>query len=126
MWHSRQWRRLLNFIDHLPRNSHYTQAVVNDEEHARMLVEAMDGQPKEDPAPPMSTWSPEVEQLVTLTDAVRALNLTVQGLAGAKPPKFVPSPRPRTMMEKARRDQRKRKHEELVALVLPPEERIGG
>lgn len=122
LWRRRHFRRLLNLIDHLPRNSHFAEAVANDEEHARLLAEAIPASRGEEWRPPMSTWSPEVAMLADLIDAVNALKAVVtmaNSQKGARKPDLKPYPRPGTMLEKVRREQRRKAHEELVARVLP-------
>lgn len=122
-------RYLLSAVDHLPRNSHYAEAVANDEEHALMLAEVMGNQPKGEYRPPMSTWSPEVAMLADLIDAVngvRGVLVAANRKPGTAPPEIKPYPRPGTMLEKVRREQRRRRHEELVARVLPKREQEDG
>lgn len=103
--------------------------MANDEEHALALVEAMRGSGDRDYRPPMSTWSPEVAMLADLIDVVSSLRSTlvaVNSKPGSKPPAVTPYPRPGTMLEKVRREQRLRRHEELVARVLPKKEQEDG
>lgn len=73
----------------------------------------------------MSTWSPEVAMLADLIDAVNALKavtISANSAKGAKKPDLKPYPRPGTMLEKVRREQRRKAHEDLVARVLPKRE----
>lgn len=87
-----------------------------------MLAEAMQSAPKGEYRPPMSTWSPEVAMLADLIDAVngvRGVLIAANRKQGTPPPDIKPYPRPGTMLEKVRREQRQRRHEELVARVLP-------
>ena len=98
--------------------------MLNDEEHVKLLLKAQEGQDKQPWAPPMATWSPELEQLVTLTDAVRTVQVTLSRVNGGKG-EFKPSPRPVTMMDKVRRQLRRLAHQELVRRVLPREQEDG-
>ena len=129
LWRTRRWNTLLALIDRLPRHSLYYEAVANDPEHAAMVAESMEaGDEREDPGatsgPPLSTWTPEVEAIVRLTDVVKALHVIIpasQGAKGLQDPK--PEPRPRTALEAARRaSQYKRRmaeHNALAARLLP-------
>jgi hypothetical protein len=126
LWQRREWRRLLNYIDHLPRDSWFTEAVSNDEEHAAMIAEAMAAQSDEEPdlSPPLRGWSQEASLLADTVDACRHLAYVIRVANGdnsARPPERVP--RPTTALERAQRqarhERKKRRHEELVARVLP-------
>lgn len=132
LWRERRWRFLLNLIDHLPRNSFYSEAVANDPEHARMLAEAQaqhadDTRDEEGPSgPPMHTWSAEVAAIVDLTDAVRRVEYAVVAVQadkgkGPKPPE--PLPRPVSILDRERKraayDVRKARHDKLAARMLP-------
>jgi hypothetical protein len=132
LWRSRQWRFLLNLIDHLPRNCYYSEAVANDPEHARMIFEALSKQEPNDEAgpagPPLHTWSAEVAAIVDLTDAVRRVEYAVIAVAagsgggrGPKPPEPLPRPSSQVDMERKRADHRARqaRHESLAMRVLP-------
>jgi len=73
-------------------------------------------------APPMHTWTPEVDALHKVLDELSMLRYTLvavnseKGKAG-QPPK--PHPRPRTAIERARMRAKMAAHEALVARVLP-------
>lgn len=128
-WQRRRVRYLLSAIDHLPRNSHYAEAVSQDEEHALLLSAALDAAPASEYRPPMSTWSPEVAMLADLIDAVngvRGVLVAANRKPGSPPPEVKAYPRPGTMLEKVRREQRRKRHEELVARVLPNREQEDG
>lgn len=130
LWRRRRWRFLLNVIDHLPRTSWYSQAVANDEEHAKLLAEAQVEQPGDENAadysPPLVTFTPEVEMLQMVVNELRILRATYQN---ANTPKGAPRAEPtllnwpRTAIQRARalaiRARKKAKHEALVARVLP-------
>lgn len=118
-WRSRRWRRLLNIIDNLPRESRYFEARVNDEYAIEMMLAADRGDDSGPPTRRMADWSAEVE---LLTAVVNRLGEVVQGIAalgGAKPHKVPPAPVPTTAVEKVRNRTRARKHESLVARLLP-------
>lgn len=118
-WRSRRWRRLLNIIDHLPRNSAYREAVAEDEDLARQLLKV---KPPDDDAVPvrrMSDWSAEVEMLTAVLDRLGELVQAVAALGGAKPRRVQPAPRPVTAFERVRRNRRADQHRALVSRVLP-------
>jgi len=125
LWRSRDWRKLLNLIDHLPQNTWYQAAVAGDIEHQEMILEAREraeknGRPNDGPpAPSLAIWSPEVDRLTTIIDELRVLQQAYVGAGGgkAKPPKFMP--RPETALESARLRRKQRQHEALSARLVP-------
>jgi hypothetical protein len=118
-WRSRRWRRLLNLIDHLPRNSAYFQALSNDDLFAAQMLDQEDTA-KAGAKRAMSEWSVEVELLSSLLDRVGELISVTLAAAGAKkPPKVTPAPRPATAVERVRNRRRWEKHQWLTARMLP-------
>jgi hypothetical protein len=126
-FHGRRWRRLLNLIDNMPRNSGYVQAMVEDEEYAEAVV---DMDKRQEPAKPrrhMAEWSVEVELLSSLLDRLGELISVSMVAAGAKKaPKVAPAPRPATAFERVRNRRRWQQHHSLVARVLPAQNTQGG
>ncbi|MER7167028.1 hypothetical protein ABT336_13300 [Micromonospora sp. NPDC000207] len=116
-WRARRWRRLLNLIDGLPRDSAFVEALTSDDEWAAAVV----ANPPEErpPSRRMAEWSPQVELLTNLLDAVRENTRVALASAGGKPGQFAPAPRPVTALERVRARRRVSKHESLVARVLP-------
>lgn len=116
-WRSRRWRRLLNLIDGLPRNTHYVEAVATDE----ALAEQFGDQPS---GPPVERWvdfSPEREAILVVADRIAEL-VRVQVLAaGGKAPQVKPLPRPTTVLNggDAKFRRRMQTHRRLVAQLLP-------
>lgn len=133
LWRARRWTLLLDIIDRLPSHSWYASSVSMDEEHAKMLAEAMaararDGSDEgaESKGPPLTSWTPEVAMLTNIFDAVRSVQyavVAVQAEKGKAPEPPKPAPRPVTplerYMQRAEYTRRKTKHESLVARVLP-------
>lgn len=125
LWRSRQWRLLLNLIDHLPQNTWYQAAVSMDPEHAEMVIAAQEkarksGEPDPGPkAPSMAIWSPEVDMLAKVLDAVNGVMTAVIKSAGGNPKDPKPTPRPANAMEVARLRKRSREHEKMKARLLP-------
>jgi hypothetical protein len=126
-WHSRRWRRLLNFIDNLPRNSAYVTALVEDEEYAEAVVAAEAGaQERHRPRRYMNEWSVEVELLSSVLDRLGELiSVSVVAAGAKKAPKVAPAPRPMTAIERIRQKRRWRRHESLVSRVLPGKKQGG-
>jgi hypothetical protein len=94
--------------------------VALDEEHARMLDQAMSGEERQPYAPPMSTWTSESALLATLIDEVRGLRfITLAVNSAQKPQPPMPYPRPRTALDRIRRQERESRHRSLVARMLP-------
>ncbi len=125
LWRSRQWRMLLNLIDHLPQNTWYQAAMSTDPEHAAMLLEARDkakkaGQPDPGPsAPSLAIWSPEVDMLAKVVDGIGGVQAAVIASGGGKPKEPKPVPRPANAMETARLRRKQAEHEKMKARLLP-------
>lgn len=120
LWRSRQVRRLLNLIDHLPQNTRFYEQVANDEEYAEMLLEAQERAEREGAAPPptgspIHSWSPEVSILAVVVDK---LSVLVEAQK-AKPGQVMPYPRPKTAMERVKLRRRQSQHDNLVAQMVP-------
>lgn len=116
-WRSRRWRRLLNIIDHLPRDSAYVEAMTQDDAFA----EAIGPQPRKagKPARRMADWSPTVEMLSAILDRLGELTQAVAALGGAKPSKFTRAPRPVTALDRVSHRRRVATHNDLVSRLLP-------
>lgn len=93
------------------------QALSDDDEWAEKVL--ADPQPERPPSVRMADWSPELEMLTNLFDAVRELTRVVAMGAGAKPKKVKPAPRPRTALDRVRARHRKTQHSRLVSILLP-------
>lgn len=131
LWRGRRWRLLLDIIDRLPAHSWYAAAVSQDEEHAKMLAEAIASQPEgkndgDKQHPSLTTWTPEVAAMTNVLDAVRSVQhaiVAVNSEKGKAPKPPDPAPRPVTPLEKAIKraqfDRRKAKHDALAARMLP-------
>lgn len=125
LWRSRRWRKLLNLIDHLPQNTWYHQMVSEDVDHAVMLIKAQEEAKRRGHAPPpsgpaMRSWSPEVDALTKVLDAVNNLTFVTAKAGGSKTTKQPkPAPRPETAMERAKLRLRAERHAILRARMLP-------
>jgi hypothetical protein len=134
LWRGRRWRLLLNLIDHLPRHTWTQQAMADDPEYAQKIADAVAARKAkmvvdDDElawSPPLQQYTPEVEALASVVDAVNALRTTfimANSEKGAQPPQIPPYPRPvtlvATMREKAQRKARWTAHETLADRMLP-------
>ena len=130
LWRRRRWATILRYIDRLPPDCWYSDAVARDPEHKKALIEAMaereaasdnDGPP---PKPPWIGWSNEVSVLTSLRDDIRQLmyvTLAVAGNKQAQPPAPLDRPEHPTEQAAAVASNRaaKAKHKALVARMLP-------
>ncbi len=120
-WRRRRWRRLLNIIDNLPRESRYFEARVNDERVIEAILTAEGHTAAVDAAPTrrMADWSAQVELLTLIVNRLGEVAQGIAVLGGAKPGKVPPAPQPTTAYETVRSRMRSRKHETLVSRLLP-------
>jgi hypothetical protein len=119
LWASRRWRKLLNFIEHIPVNSAFTQAYANDTDAARAQLER-EGvlESLEERHERWIDWSPERQGLARIEDRVQELTRVVASALKAKPGPFRPAPRPHSALEEMRSNRRKAQHAVLVARVV--------
>jgi hypothetical protein len=115
LWRDREWRFLLNLIDHLPPGSFFVEALSDDEEYATAAL-ASGGQSNS--APRMSTWSPVVDMLAVVNDRL-GLIAALQAAANGGRQTLPPVPRPSTAFDRVRHVVAREKHRALVAKVLP-------
>lgn len=130
LWRARRWTLMLDILDRLPGHSWYAATVSMDEEHARMMAEALAsrqarGEEPESKGPPLTSWTPEVAVMTSVLDAVRQVThavVAVQAPKGKTPDAPAPSPRPVTPLERAMKQaehrRRQQVHRDLVARVL--------
>lgn len=111
----KRWVHLLHLIDGLPANSRFVEAMYADDEWREML-EASQDEDAPAPLPPLSTWSPEVNQLAQLNDSLAVLTQTLIGVNGGKPKKIKPMPRP---LEKTKTTEFTDSQKEILADFLP-------
>lgn len=129
LWRARRWAKMLDVIDRLPSHSWYSASVTMDEEHARMMAEAMAAREKSDEkpsGPSLTTWTPEVAALTNVFDAIQSVRhaiIAANSERGKAPEPPKPAPRPQTPLERAMKlaefKRRKTSHEALAARVLP-------
>lgn len=75
------------------------------------------------PSPALEDWSPEVNEIVKLSDRVNELIAAVIASAGQRPPRVYPAPRPQTAYTRLEAEARTARHEDLVAEVQEAQER---
>jgi hypothetical protein len=88
-----------------------------------MLVEAQERAEREgkqqDSAPPMSSWTPEVDVLHTIADRLGGLGYLIRASNGDKQAKPPPAlPRPKTALPKIKQQRRMEQHKKLAARLL--------
>lgn len=118
MWRNRRWRDLLTFIDWLPRNSAYMEALSDDEEVAEEYLNRPKSDAPQTARPRISEWSSELEKLTDVVDRLGEVMQAVVASNGGKPPKIRPQPRPRTAVDKLREKKRYEHHKKVVSRVL--------
>lgn len=124
LWRGRRWRELLNYIDMLPTNSHMNRLLTTDEEYMEAALAKREGQPGSN-RPSMAEFSLTNSLLMQLIDAVHVNTAVNKGIANPKGPKprIDPVPRPATAAERVNYLREKRRHEEMVAMLLPNRKR---
>ena len=104
LWRARRWRRLHNLIVRLPRASHYHEAVLNDEDALKAMLENEKDDEEKDDGPPVSEFDLHAEQnreMISLLMSIRGV-LIAANSKGGKAPKMVPPPGPKTLLERVR------------------------
>jgi hypothetical protein len=114
LFRTKQWRKLLNLIDHLPRHSFFAEALLLDEELAEASIES-----EVAPVQRHSEWSADHEVLVAMFEQLQQLVHILLKVNGGKPGQFRPWPRPPSMADEARHHRLRMRHESLVRRVLP-------
>lgn len=114
-------------LDSLPPNSLTQEAIANDEELARAIIDAAGGKlpAAKSKNPALRQWTQEATLLAQLIMEMRsqtALLVKINSKEGAAAPKVVPVPMPETayqrLMEQALLEQRLGRHDELVRRLL--------
>lgn len=124
-WRQRRWRRLLDIIDQLPRDSRYIEAVSLDEDVAEALLEHDTGDDRKvKPVRRMSEWSPTVELLTAILNRLAEVAQAIAALGGAKPRAIPSAPMPTSVLERMRKRRRERQHKALMARILPHETQV--
>lgn len=117
LWRSRQWRKLLNLIDHLPGHSLYAEAVSQDEVAAQAYLDS-DSPAGTVASPRLSDFTPETAALAAVFDRLADVISATVAAAGGKPPKTQPYPRPVPATSRVRRRKALDRHQRLVSQLL--------
>lgn len=124
LWQDREWRILLDYIDHLPTDTHLHRLLSQDDEYMEQALKA-----KSSPdagRPSMADWSQTNSMLAVLIDAVNRNTAVTQAVAGGKGPKpqVHPYPRPATAAERIQYKMQKARHQEMVSTLLPRKSQV--
>jgi hypothetical protein len=127
LWRSRRWKKLLELIDRLPRNSQYRQALMNDEEAAEQYLREFERDPEavgsaDDGRPPMAEFTLEAELLLDLVNEVKALRSEAISMETGKSPKMRFRKGPMTAIERVRLRLDQEQHNDLVSILAPRDE----
>lgn len=125
LWQQRKWRRLLSLIDDLPSNSRFVEAQLNDPDVATHVVDNEDKGEAKKSGGRIRDFSPTVRALAGIYDQLAVLNanFVAANNGGKRPPKPKFYDRPKTLIEEMRTKRRLRRHESIVARVLPSNRR---
>lgn len=118
MVRSRRWRRLLNLIDRLPVDSHYAAALAQDDELLELAMAEHPG-PMPTRSPSTTEFTPVVELLAAVYDAIRVQTATLLAVNGNKPEQPKPWPRPETARDRQRKRQFKQGALDIIAQATP-------
>lgn len=125
MWQSRQWRKLLNLIDHLPQNTHFHHALMQDEGYAKFLAKMRDeGKADAKAAPRWEVWSSEREGLARVEDAVKQLSHSIVAAFGGKPGEFKFVVRPASKIDAAAAKTKSEEHKKLASRFIAGRKRL--
>lgn len=102
-WRARRWRALLELIDQLPMASRYAEAIANDPQQARLVVEAQEkqGRSGESWKPRYAEFDVHARMLRDVIQAVMGVQAAVIAAAGNRPPPMESYPAPVTEIERA-------------------------
>lgn len=117
LFRDRRWRELAVYIQGLPGDSKFSEALMNDEEYLESTLsrEKDDGRPR---GPKLSEWSLTNALLTKLIEEVRRNTAMTQAAAGGKPQPIQAELRPQTMADSVRRRLEKQRHDSMVAVLL--------
>lgn len=121
LWRGRRWRELLGYIDQLPSDSHKNRMLTLDEEHMQAIIASQKDRRPGDAKPSMADWGQLESMMAVLIDAVNRNTEVTHAVAPGKkqPLRIANYPRPSTAAEKVERDLQKKRHEEMVSMLLP-------
>lgn len=101
VWYSAgRWVGLVELIDMLPTACRLNEAIANDPEMAALMIDQP--QLSEPWSPRVSEHSLETMILMDISDGIKSLQQVNVAVAGGKPAKDNPFPRPRTAIDRLR------------------------
>lgn len=127
----RSWKEFYSFLSKLPDHSDTRVKMAEDPKLAEAIVsnitdedlERME-QNKKVPDPPLAGYTPEVEKLNQILDAINLLRVSIQAMVtkkGKKAPEFEPARRPKTatakLIEERKRNIGRKEAVEMVSMA---------
>lgn len=120
LWRRRRFRFLLNIIRHLPRNSHYADAVANDEDLVLAQWDQIAQQNgKQATGPRVSEHGYVEELLADICDRLGGVISALQSVNGIKPKPIKPLSRPRTAVDRIKARKARESRLALVEKLTP-------
>lgn len=118
MWRARKFARISRMIHWLPRDTHFSNAVANDDEHVRAVLKASEGQPSK-PSISLAEWSVEAEILSDIFDSLGQNTNATLAAGGAKNlPKVRPRSRPETSYAAVKHELAQERFESIKAKIF--------
>jgi hypothetical protein len=121
LWRTRQVRRLLNLIDHLPPNCHTNAAVASNDDHVRLMIEAGLKPAKGVSQVYYGSIEQRLDDIVDALGALRDVTIAVNSGKGKRNPPTKPRPRPTSAFSRVRHQTRMAQHESLMARLFGPD-----
>jgi len=121
LWRTRQVRRLLNLIDHLPPNCHTNAAIANNDDHVKMMVEAGLKPAKGVSQVYYGSIEQRLDDIADALGALRDVTIAVNSAKGKRTPPTKPRPRPTSAFGRVRHQTRMAQHENLMGRLFGPE-----
>lgn len=115
------WRKLRVLMQRLPSTSLMNEAMAQDDEVARGLIDSI-GDHK-DTGPRLAEYTLAVDRLDVISDRLAELTAVVLSVAGGKPGRLRPARRPETAFSRARDAQVLARHNSLLDEVAIAQER---
>lgn len=112
---ARRWHVIYQLIDELPEKSRTVAAIFNDDD----LWNGRDIPKPTAVTPPLTEWGMAEGLLASLVDAVNQLIEVTVKIAGGKPARVKPVPRPETAVDRARAERSKQGQLDLIDRLTP-------
>ena len=105
LWRARRWRKLLGLVDRLRRHTHFSEVVSQDEDLARMLLDAEEAEKRQNAATSsrrMAEFTVEAELLSVVADRLAEILQVQVAQKGGRSRAIKPQPRPKTAVAELR------------------------